>query len=103
MSAARDLAGRVAVVVGGTSGIGRALAVGLAEAGADVVAVEPPGGAANRTTAGFHTWLRSKRSVVLDVEQPGDRARLDDLLTAAGSSFLSFDFSAGVAGASTRV
>lgn len=35
---ARDLQGRVAVVIGGTSGIGRALAVGLAEAGADVVA-----------------------------------------------------------------
>ena len=34
-----DLAGRTAVVVGGTSGIGRALAVGLAEAGADVVSV----------------------------------------------------------------
>jgi NAD(P)-dependent dehydrogenase (short-subunit alcohol dehydrogenase family) len=33
-----DLAGRVAVVIGGTSGIGRALALGLADAGADVVA-----------------------------------------------------------------
>jgi NAD(P)-dependent dehydrogenase (short-subunit alcohol dehydrogenase family) len=33
-----DLAGRVAVVVGGTSGIGRAIAIGLAGAGADVVA-----------------------------------------------------------------
>ncbi len=33
-----DLSGRVAVVMGGTSGIGRALAIGLAEAGADVVA-----------------------------------------------------------------
>jgi NAD(P)-dependent dehydrogenase (short-subunit alcohol dehydrogenase family) len=33
-----DLAGKVAVVVGGTSGIGKAIALGLAGAGADVVA-----------------------------------------------------------------
>ena len=33
-----DLTGRVAVVIGGTSGLGQAIAVGLAEAGADVVA-----------------------------------------------------------------
>jgi NAD(P)-dependent dehydrogenase (short-subunit alcohol dehydrogenase family) len=33
-----DLSGKVAVVVGGTSGIGLAMAIGLAEAGADVVA-----------------------------------------------------------------
>jgi NAD(P)-dependent dehydrogenase (short-subunit alcohol dehydrogenase family) len=33
-----NLQGRVAVVIGGTSGLGRAIAVGLAEAGADVVA-----------------------------------------------------------------
>jgi NAD(P)-dependent dehydrogenase (short-subunit alcohol dehydrogenase family) len=32
-----DLTGKVAVVVGGTSGIGRAITCGLAEAGADVV------------------------------------------------------------------
>jgi NAD(P)-dependent dehydrogenase (short-subunit alcohol dehydrogenase family) len=32
-----DLSGRIAVVVGGTSGIGRAIALGLAEAGAQVV------------------------------------------------------------------
>jgi len=33
-----SLDGRVAVVIGGTSGIGRTLALGLADAGADVVA-----------------------------------------------------------------
>ena len=32
-----NLSGRVAVVIGGTSGLGRAIALGLAEAGADVV------------------------------------------------------------------
>ena len=37
MAVSFDLRGRVAVVVGGTSGIGRALALGLADAGADVV------------------------------------------------------------------
>ncbi|GAC1659488.1 MAG: glucose 1-dehydrogenase [Acidobacteriaceae bacterium] len=33
-----DVAGKIAVVIGGTSGIGHALALGLASAGADVVA-----------------------------------------------------------------
>ena len=33
-----DLSGRVAVVTGGTTGIGHAIALGLAQAGADVVA-----------------------------------------------------------------
>ena len=38
MAVSFDLTGRTAVVVGGTTGIGRALALGLADAGADVVA-----------------------------------------------------------------
>ena len=33
-----DLTGRVAVVTGGTTGLGHAISLGLAEAGADVVA-----------------------------------------------------------------
>ena len=38
MSPVLDLSGKVAVVIGGTSGIGRTLSLGLADAGADVVA-----------------------------------------------------------------
>lgn len=37
-SASLNLAGKVAVVIGGTSGLGRAISIGLARAGADVVA-----------------------------------------------------------------
>jgi len=33
-----DLSGRVAVVIGGTSGLGRSIAIGLARSGANVVA-----------------------------------------------------------------
>ena len=33
-----SLAGKCAVVIGGTSGIGKAISIGLATAGADVVA-----------------------------------------------------------------
>ena len=33
-----DLTGRVAVVIGGTSGIGKSMALGYAEAGANVIA-----------------------------------------------------------------
>ena len=67
-----DLTGRVAVVIGGTSGLGRELAIGLATAGADVVPtgrreamveevcadVEHAGG---RTLRAFATSVRGHR------------------------------------------
>src|SRR3954463_1520244 len=37
MLKALDLTGKVAVVIGGTSGIGKTMSIGLAEAGADVI------------------------------------------------------------------
>ena len=55
----------------------------LAEAGADVVIVEPPEGKTTRSASGFRTWGRSKRSVVLDVDTAEGRATLDQLLAAA--------------------
>ena len=55
----------------------------LAESGADVVKVEPPGGSPTRALPGFRTWNRSKRSVVLDVDEASGREQLDTLLGAA--------------------
>ena len=55
----------------------------LAEAGADVVKVERPGGDPSRSSLGFLTWNRSKRSVVLDLDTPEGRGELDVLLGGA--------------------
>jgi crotonobetainyl-CoA:carnitine CoA-transferase CaiB-like acyl-CoA transferase len=55
----------------------------LAEAGADVIKVERPGGDPARDSLGFLTWNRSKRSVVLDLQEATGRAALDSLLAEA--------------------
>ena len=39
----------------------------LADHGADVVKVEPPGGDPFRGTPGYDAWLRGRRSVELDL------------------------------------
>ncbi len=55
----------------------------LAEAGADVIKIEPPTGSPDRALSGFVTWNRSKRSVVADIETEEGRTRIDALLAAA--------------------
>ena len=55
----------------------------LAEAGADVIKVERPGGDPTRRSTGSLTWNRSKRSVVLDLETAEGRAGLHRLLEGA--------------------
>jgi len=55
----------------------------LAEAGADVVMVEPPGGFALRAEPGFRTWGRSKRSAEVDLQSAQGQADLDALLANA--------------------
>lgn len=67
----------------GGSIAGMAATMVLAEMGADVVLVEPVGGSHWRSLPGFVTWNRSKRSVTLDVDEPSDRQRLDELLAGA--------------------
>jgi crotonobetainyl-CoA:carnitine CoA-transferase CaiB-like acyl-CoA transferase len=71
-------------VVDMTQGVASAVAtLMLAEAGADVVKVEPPGGDWTRQEPGFITWNRSKRSIVLDVSQPADVEVLHRLVAGA--------------------
>jgi len=55
----------------------------LADAGADVVFAEPPGGSELRARADWPALGRGKRSVVIDLADDGDRAKLDRLLTTA--------------------
>ena len=55
----------------------------LADAGADVVLVERPGGSPLRSLPGWPVHGRGKRSVLLDVRDQGDRGALDDLLRSA--------------------
>lgn len=67
----------------------------LADYGADVVMVEPPGGSPLRSSAGFPFWARRKRSVELDAKHEPDRAVLWDL--AVESDVLIETFRPGVA------
>ncbi|MGH7949290.1 MAG: CaiB/BaiF CoA transferase family protein [Candidatus Binataceae bacterium] len=55
----------------------------LAEQGARVIKVEPPGGAAGRGTPHFAVLNRSKRSARLDIESPPGRERLTRLINEA--------------------
>ena len=45
----------------------------LADHGADVVKVEPPGGDPFRRSAGYNTWLRGRRSLELDLSVSSDQ------------------------------
>lgn len=95
-----QLAGRSAVVVGGTSGIGRALALGLAEAGADVA---PTGRRADRldeVAGAIEAKGRKSLRVTADV---GERASLESLLAAAVEAFGKVDILVNCAGRTGRV
>ncbi len=66
------------MVIGGTSGIGRAIACGLAEAGADVVASSRSVAAVESTAAELETLGRRTLRVASDVLDRGSLKRLHD-------------------------
>lgn len=63
----------------------------LADAGADVIQVEPPGGVPTRTHAAWPALARGKRSVVLDLATPEDNAVLTALIRRADVLMTTFD------------
>jgi NAD(P)-dependent dehydrogenase (short-subunit alcohol dehydrogenase family) len=94
-----DLTGRVAVVIGGTSGLGRMLALGLAQAGADVV---PTGRRDNlvdevcKEIEGFGRKTLRRACNVLD------RSALDSLRDAVLAQFGHIDILLNAAGTTVR-
>ena len=75
-----DLSGRRAVVVGGTSGIGRTLALGLAEAGADVVATGRRESLVEAVAGEIETRGRRTLRIPADVSDPASLERVRDAM-----------------------
>jgi NAD(P)-dependent dehydrogenase (short-subunit alcohol dehydrogenase family) len=98
--AAFDLSGRAALVVGGTSGIGRALALGLADAGADVVATGRRAALVEEVAAEIERKGRRTARVPADVN---DVTALERVREACLAAFGRIDILVCAAGITKRV
>jgi NAD(P)-dependent dehydrogenase (short-subunit alcohol dehydrogenase family) len=94
-----DLSGKTAVVIGGTSGIGLAIARGLADAGADVVPSSRRLEHVRKAVAEIRTLGRRSLGVISDVS---DRASLDHLLSECLGEFGKVDILVNSAGKTKR-
>jgi NAD(P)-dependent dehydrogenase (short-subunit alcohol dehydrogenase family) len=94
-----DLTGRVAVVIGGTTGLGRAIALGLAGAGADVVASSRRLEEVKLAAAEIEAQGRRSMRVSSDVLQ---RASLQALHDAVFKEFGKIDILVNAAGITSR-
>jgi NAD(P)-dependent dehydrogenase (short-subunit alcohol dehydrogenase family) len=94
-----DLDGKVAVVVGGSSGIGRTLALGLAEGGADVVSSARRQDLVNTLADEIEKLGRKSLRVTCDVN---DRVSLQKLLDACLEKFGKVDILVNAAGITKR-
>ena len=102
-----DLTNRVAVVIGGTSGIGLALALGLADAGANVVATGRRENLINDAATlieakGSKTVLETVRKTVRKTCDAGSRASLDELRDTVLAELGSVDILINAAGQTFR-
>jgi NAD(P)-dependent dehydrogenase (short-subunit alcohol dehydrogenase family) len=96
---ALELNGKTAVVIGGTSGIGRAIAHGLAEAGADVVPTSRRIDPVQTAAKEIESFGRRSLSVVSDVS---DRESLEQVLRETVSAFGKVDILVNSAGRTKR-
>src|SRR5712692_11284493 len=94
-----DLTGKTAVVIGGTSGIGRAIARGLAEAGADVV---PTSRRAEQVAEAAHEIRALGRRSVEVVSDVSDRESLHQTLDKCIETFGKVDILINSAGKTKR-
>ena len=90
-----DLNGRSAVVIGGTSGIGRAIAHGLANAGANVACTSRRSEQVDATASEIEALGRKTIRCVSDV---GSRESLENLLSECVSGFGKVDILVNSAG-----
>ena len=90
-----DLTGKTAVVVGGTSGIGLAMAIGLAEAGADVVATSRKAEKVEQAAKAIEAVGGRALRVTSDV---ADRASVEKLCAATIEAFGKVDILINCAG-----
>jgi NAD(P)-dependent dehydrogenase (short-subunit alcohol dehydrogenase family) len=90
-----SLEGKVAVVTGGTSGIGRALSLGLAEAGADVIATARRQQQVEETASGIEAIGRQTLRLTSDV---CDRVSLERVRDATIDRFGKVDILINCAG-----
>ncbi|MBV8857967.1 MAG: 3-oxoacyl-ACP reductase FabG [Acidobacteria bacterium] len=94
-----DLTGRVAVVVGGTSGLGRAIALGLARAGAGTV---PAGRRGELVQEVCEEIERNGGKAFARTADVGERASLDALRDAVLERFGALDILVNAAGRTAR-
>jgi NAD(P)-dependent dehydrogenase (short-subunit alcohol dehydrogenase family) len=94
-----DLTGKVVVITGGTSGIGRALTEGMAEAGADVVPTSRRPEQVEESAAAVEARGRRSLRVISDVTS---RASLESALGAVVKAFERVDVLVNCAGRTKR-
>ncbi len=94
-----DLEGKIAVVVGGSSGIGKTIALGLAQAGADVVASARRLELVKALADEIESLGRRSLRVTCDVD---DRESLEKLLVECVAAFGKVDIMVNAAGITKR-